>query len=146
MTKKYYKVTCKGGHVTRRYYIPIDIYVAATSRAEAAAIARTCPRVKHDHIDAVIDAVEIDRDSYIAGMRAHQHDPYYRAACRQDQRMVDLAERIVEDPHFYDRDAHRQELRLARKERIKTDPPKPNVRRKRWKAYLGYTLADIIVS
>ena len=59
MENKYFKVTCKCGHVGVKHYIRISLPVIAATRKGAAEIARYIPRVKHDHKDAILECKEI---------------------------------------------------------------------------------------
>lgn len=60
MKSKFYRVTCKCGHVGKKHFIRIAFPVNADSGEEASEIARRIPRVKHDHKDAILDCREID--------------------------------------------------------------------------------------
>ena len=61
---KYYAVTCKCGHVGKHTYMPITFPIKASDGKEAARVARTFPRVKHDKKDAILDVREIDYEEY----------------------------------------------------------------------------------
>lgn len=65
MKSKFYKVTCKCGHVGKQYFIRISFPINADSGKEASEIARSLPRVKHDHKDAILDCKEIDYEEYL---------------------------------------------------------------------------------
>ena len=57
MKSKFFRVTCKCGHVGRQFFVRVDFPVNADSGKEAAEIARFIPRVKHDHKDAILNCV-----------------------------------------------------------------------------------------
>ena len=61
----YFEVIAKCGHVGKRFYIPIKFAVAAESSKEAAKIARSIPRVKHDHKDAILSVKKISYQEYV---------------------------------------------------------------------------------
>ena len=82
---KYYAVTAKCGHVGRGYYILIEFGVGAKDAKEAARIARSIPRVKHDHKDAIRKVREISREEYLKIQYRNYNDPYLKAHNKQDQ-------------------------------------------------------------
>lgn len=74
---KYYKVLAKCGHVGgRRFYIPINFYICASSAKEAAKIVRGIPRVKHDQKDAILWVESISFEEYLRGVEEYNSDPY----------------------------------------------------------------------
>ena len=75
MKSKFYKVTCKCGHVGKKWFIRISFPVNAESGKEAAQIARSIPRVKHDHKDAILGCVEIDYEEYLLLQVINSKDP-----------------------------------------------------------------------
>lgn len=96
---RYYMVTAKCGHVGRDYYIPIDFPVRADSAKEAAAAARSLPRVKHHHKDAILSVVEVSYSDYEDQRLVNRYDPYLGCHCIQDQRIEYDAvySRIIEE-------------------------------------------------
>ena len=88
MESRYFKVTCKCGHVGRGYFIRIDFPVMAGSGKEAAAIAREIPRVKHHHKDAILACTEITPDEFEALREKNKYDPYLRCENPQEQSMI----------------------------------------------------------
>ena len=82
---RYYMVTAKCGHVGRDYYIPIDFPVRADSAKEAAAAARSLPRVKHHHKDAILSVEEVDFFAYQDRCYINSFDPYFQCSNRQEQ-------------------------------------------------------------
>lgn len=99
--KEYYKVTAKGGHVGKQYYIEIEIAIKASSGKEAARKARHCPRVKHDHKDAIIKVEKISKETYFEIIRKNKNDPYWKTNSKQDQNKIrNLNERLILDPHY----------------------------------------------
>ena len=61
---KYYEVTVKFGHVGKNKYYKGNIYIKAENGKEAASKARSCPRVKHDHKDAILSVTELDYETF----------------------------------------------------------------------------------
>ena len=101
----YYLVLCKAGHVGRNYYMPIWFPVEAEDGRQAAAIARSIPRVKHDHKDAILDCVKTDYEGFLAQIKENAKDPYLlcRSRHEQDQIMPLIKYRLVEDTHVDER-------------------------------------------
>ena len=83
---RYFMVTAKCGHVGRDYYIPIDFPVRADSAKEAAAAARSLPRVKHHHKDAILSVQEVDYYGYADVCYVNSFDPYLQCSNIQEQR------------------------------------------------------------
>lgn len=88
MKSKFYRVTCKCGHVGRDHYVRIDFPVNADSAKEAAAIARGIGRVKHHHKDAILACREIDFEEYEILQKMNARDPYLRCKNVQEQRDI----------------------------------------------------------
>jgi len=74
-----YAVLCKCGHVGRDRYMPIWFPVIASSKREAAEIAREIPRVKHGHKDAIQELKQICLNEYLDLERRNREDPYLHA-------------------------------------------------------------------
>ena len=101
MKSKFYRVTCKCGHVGRQFFIRIDFPVNADSGKEAAEIARNLPRVKHDHKDAILNCVEIDYEEYQIIQKINNNDPYLKCKNIQEQELiVGLADRLEPEPKY----------------------------------------------
>ena len=101
MANKYFKVTCKCGHVGIKYFIRISFPVIATCGKDASAIARYIPRVKHDHKDAILDCCEITREEYVELQEINNNDPYLKCECKQEQEMIEsFASRLELEPRF----------------------------------------------
>lgn len=99
--EEYYKVTAKGGHVGKQYYIEIEIPINSSSGKEAARKARRCPRVKHDHKDAIIKVEKISKETYFEIIRKNKNDPCWKANSKQDQNKIrNLNERLILDPYY----------------------------------------------
>lgn len=96
---RYFMVTAKCGHVGKDFYIPIDFPVRADSAKEAAAAARSLPRVKHHHKDAILSVTEVSYADYEDLRYVNSFDPYLHCRCIQDQRAEYDAvyNRIVEE-------------------------------------------------
>lgn len=104
MESKYYKVTCKCGHVGRGHFIRIDFPVKAMDGREASAIARELPRVKHHHKDAIIACLEITFEEFEALSEKNKYDPYLRCKNVQEQSQIaDLALRIEPEAGYVEK-------------------------------------------
>lgn len=88
MKSKFYKVTCKCGHVSKKYFIRIAFPINADSGKEASQIARNLPRVKHDHKDAILDCKEIDYEEYLILQKINSKDPYLQCENKQEQNCI----------------------------------------------------------
>ena len=101
MKSKFFRVTCKCGHVGRQFFIRIDFPVNADSKKEAASLARDFPRVKHNHKDAILNCVEIDYEEYIILQKINNNDPYLKCKCPQEQAYIlDLNKRLEPEPEY----------------------------------------------
>ena len=101
MLLKYYRVTCKCGHVGREFFVRIDFPVKAYSGKEAAEIARYIPRVKHNHKDAVLNCTEIDYEEYLILQKINKNDPYLCCKNHQEQMNIPgIDERLEPEPHY----------------------------------------------
>ena len=101
MKSKYFRVTCKCGHVGRQHFIRIDFPVCAHSKKEAAEIARYIPRVKHDYKDAVLNCVEIDFEEYEILKRINDNDQYLKCTNIQEQSLINEFEsRLEVEPKY----------------------------------------------
>ena len=99
MKLKFYRVTCKCGHVGRQFFIRIDFPVNADSGKEAAEIARNLPRVKHDHKDAILNCVEIDYEEYEIIRKINNNDPYLQCKNPQEQgKIIGFESRLEPEP------------------------------------------------
>lgn len=80
--------------------MPITFAVIASSKAEAAQIARGIPRVKHDRKDAIQMVREVSFEWFFAQLQENNRDPYLNITNRrQHVQMLPLfQERIVEEP------------------------------------------------
>ena len=101
MANKYFKVTCKCGHVGVKHFIRVSFPIIATCGKDAVAIARYIPRVKHDHKDAILDCREISYDEYVNLQYVNDNDPYLRCECKQEQEMItDFSSRLELEPKY----------------------------------------------
>lgn len=101
MENKYFKVTCKCGHVGVKNFVRISFAVIAASGRGAAEIARYIPRVKHGHKDAILDCKEISYCEFLELKEINRHDPYLRCKCKQEQEMIeDFADRLELEPRY----------------------------------------------
>lgn len=101
MKLKFFRVTCKCGHVGKQFFVRIDFPENADSGKEAAEIARSIPRVKHDHKDAILNCVEIDYEEYIILQKINDNDPYLKCKNPQEQaHILGFAERLEAEPRY----------------------------------------------
>lgn len=91
----YFAVVCKCGHVGRNNYILITFPVIAANRKEAARIARNIPRCKHHQKDCIREVTEISYEEFLKIEHENDRDPYLKCGCIQEQRMIDLENRII---------------------------------------------------
>ena len=89
LSMKKYIVTVKGGHVGRKHYIPLKFPIQATSKKEAASIARQIPRVKHDHKDAILDVYPVTDEMYNKQIEENDRDPYLKIKSRHEQKKIE---------------------------------------------------------
>lgn len=101
MKSKFYRVTCKCGHVGKHFFIRIDFPISADSGKEAAEIARNIPRVKHNHKDAILNCTEIDFEEYQIIRKINNNDPYLRCENPQDQKnILKFEDRLEPEPSY----------------------------------------------
>ena len=84
--KRYYKVTVKFAHVGVARYYRDSLYLFAQNGSVAAEKARSTPRVKHDHKDAVLGVVEITKEEYEEGVRKNRGAPYLDWHSRSEEK------------------------------------------------------------
>ena len=96
---KKYIVEAKGGHVGKMYYMPVRLPIEATSKKEAARIARDTPRIKHHHEDAILSVAAVTEKVFYEQVAINKADPYLHLKSRQEQRKVEdiIQSRVVED-------------------------------------------------
>ncbi len=118
MTKKYYVVQAKCGHVGRGKYVIKDFPVRAYSREEAANIVRQRPRVKHDYKDAILYVEEITDEEYNIVLNDYINDPFISCKCIQDQRFScgDMLNQIFYESRNYKKQPEYD--KYERKERV----------------------------
>lgn len=104
-----FEAVCKCGHVGRSHYVIISFPLMARSRKEAAKIARELPRVKHDHKDAVLNVLRIDKERYAELMEMNNYDQYLHCTCVQDQNVIDLSDRLMDERCSEYRVHHKEE-------------------------------------
>ena len=98
MTKRYFKVEAKCGHVGRGKCIWITFATTADNGKEAARKVRDFKRVKHDHKDAIKSVKEIDFEEFMEIMSKNSIDPYLHCKNVQEQRKIpDFEKRVVDD-------------------------------------------------
>lgn len=94
--ERYYSVKCKCGHVgAHKFYIPIEFGVIAASKKDAAEKGRWIPRCKHHQKDCILEVREITRQEFLELNERNNNDPYLSCHSIQEQRTVDISDRIV---------------------------------------------------
>lgn len=86
MTKKYFAVTVKLGHVGKNKCIIKTVPIEAESGKDAAYQARWMPRVKHHDKRVIINVKEIDLEAYLILLIEKGLDPYFQCKNIQEQR------------------------------------------------------------
>ena len=64
---------------------PVTFAIAAESGKEAAKIGRFMPRVKHDHLMAIVNVVKISYEEYLELKEKNSNDLYLQCSSRQEQ-------------------------------------------------------------
>ncbi len=83
---KFFEVVTKCGHVGRQQYYRGVFYMSAESGKKAASVARTFPRVKHDHPDAILQVRCISKEEYLEGRSRFLKEAYFQCHNVQEQR------------------------------------------------------------
>lgn len=86
--KYMYSVKTKCGHVGRHRYMPIHFPVIATTKKEAAKIARSIPRVKHHHKDAILEVKQINKREFDQLCLNNKNDPYLYMTSKYQQKNI----------------------------------------------------------
>jgi hypothetical protein len=102
LSLKKYIVRAKCGHVGRDHYIPIDFPITATSKKEAAKLARLIPRVKHDHEDAIIFVKAVTDEEYANQIEKNRNDVYLSVKSKHDQKKIEneFNNRLIKEPNY----------------------------------------------
>ncbi len=82
---KYYAVTAKCGYVKGKCYALIEFGVKAISAKEAAEKARSIPRVKHNHRDAIYRVREITYKEFLEINKRNKQDLYLQVHSKSKQ-------------------------------------------------------------
>ncbi|HKM29827.1 MAG TPA: leucine-rich repeat domain-containing protein [Bacilli bacterium] len=94
-TINYYGVVCKCGHVGRNNYYPVEFGVEASSRKEAARIAREIPRVKHHHKDAIRAVYLISKEKFYELRYNNPDKEYLKCRNSSEQKKINLEGKIM---------------------------------------------------
>ena len=99
---KYYEVTVKFGHVGKNKYYKGNIYIKAENGKEAASKARSCPRVKHDHKDAILSVTELDYETFKKLWKHNEEISYFSCYNVQEQRdcLCEIQDQIFQETRF----------------------------------------------
>lgn len=94
----HYIVSTKCGHVGRKNFIVIDFAIKAESKSDAARIARSLPRVKRHHKDAILDVQSVDINQWREAKYKNLKDPYLSSHSKQEQlaTCLDIEDRVIE--------------------------------------------------
>ena len=99
---KYYEVTVKFGHVGKNKYYKGNIYIKAENGKDAASKARSCPRVKHDHKDAILSVTELDYETFKKLWKHNEEISYFSCYNVQEQRncLCEIQDKIFQETRF----------------------------------------------
>lgn len=99
---KYYEVTVKFGHVGKNKYYKGNIYIKAENGKKAARKARSCPRVKHDHKDAILSVTELDYETFQELWKHNEEISYFSCYNVQEQRncLCEIQDKIFQETRF----------------------------------------------
>lgn len=99
---RYFEVTVKFGHVGKNKYYKGNIYLKAESGKEAASKARACPRVKHDHKDAILSVTELDYETFQELWEQNENISYFSCYNVQEQRdcLCEIQDQIFQETRF----------------------------------------------
>ena len=99
---KYFEVTVKFGHVGKNKYYKGNIYLKAENGKEAASKARACPRVKHDHKDAILSVTELDYETFQKLWEQNENISYFSCYNVQEQRncLCEIQDKIFQETRF----------------------------------------------
>lgn len=97
MTKNYYAVTVKCGHVGQGKFIIKTFAVIAESGKDAARLGREIPRVKRHNKHCILDVKKISYEAFVSLNKENHKDPYLHCKNKQEQNI--LCPNITEDVH-----------------------------------------------
>jgi len=121
-----FEVICKCGHVGKAWYIPIAFPREAKTKKEAAGIAREIPRVKHQHLNVVLDIKKIGNKRFLELKARNSRDVYLRVKGKKYLREHSLEEK-------YYREVERRKVRETNyNPKYKKNIFKGKVRRKKF--------------
>lgn len=83
---KFFIVKAVCGHVGKGKGIFKDFSVKAESAKEAAAIAKSIPRVKHDNKHCIVSVREVDYPEYLLCWENNHYDPFLIATTKSQQK------------------------------------------------------------
>ena len=83
-----FEVCAKCGHVGKNHYVEKIFAIRANTGKEAAEIARTLPRVKHHHRDAIRYVEKIEENRYLEIREMNSDDIYFQCKNIQEQRAL----------------------------------------------------------
>jgi hypothetical protein len=100
--KKHFIVEVKCGHVGRDHYVPIKFPVIAENAKEAARKARTFPRVKKHHKDAILSVEKVESLIYFEQIKVNKDDPYLLFRSKHEQNILDsiIKDRKHKEPRY----------------------------------------------
>ena len=99
---RYFEVTVKFGHVGKNKYYKGNIYLKAENGKEAASRARACPRVKHDHKDAILSVTELDYETFQKLWEQNENISCFSCYNVQEQRdcLCEIQDQIFQETRF----------------------------------------------
>lgn len=119
MTKKYFKVEAKCGHVGRGKCIWITFVTIAENEKEAAKRARSFKRVKHNHKYIIRNLKEISFEEFVEIRSQNDIDPYLHCKNIQEQRKIeDFEERVEIDYELVKQEKKQKNTEYRRKKQV----------------------------
>ena len=109
----YYLVLCKCGHVSRKFYMPIEFCIIAENGREAAKIAREIPRVKRHHKDAILSVSKVSKEEFDYQNMVNKIDPYLLCKSKHEQNEIYylLKDRLIPETNYERRDVSKYKKR-----------------------------------
>ena len=116
MTKNYFAVTVKFGHVGKHKFIIKTVAIIAESGKDAAYKARWMARAKHHAKDAILSVKKIDAEAYSALREQVNSDPYFN--CKNIQQQRKECAGIEADVVYIDSGVNYEKRKSDRKDKV----------------------------
>lgn len=114
MTKNYYAVTVKFGHVGKTKCIIKTVPTVAEDGKKAAEAARWMARAKHHAKDVIVSVIKINEDQYLLLKKEHDKDPYFHCKNVQQQRTecIGIYDNVQSMVHDIDTDKRKYDRKM----------------------------------